>query len=64
MVLTIHDIYGRQVITLVDGSGNAGRHAVIWKGVNAAGMPVSSGIYFVKLEAGEYRQVRKLSLVR
>jgi flagellar hook assembly protein FlgD len=62
--LKIYDITGRLVQTLVDGVVEAGRHQTIWDGTNQHGVQVASGVYFYQLRAGEFKQVRKMSLVR
>ena len=48
--LTIHDVTGRSVRTLLDGTVGPGAHALAWDGRDAAGRRVASGIWFVRLE--------------
>jgi hypothetical protein len=62
--LKIYDITGQLVQTLVDGVVEAGRHQVVWDGTNQHGALVASGVYFYQLQAGEFKQVRRMSLVR
>jgi hypothetical protein len=62
--LTVHDIAGRLVATLVETVRPAGRYAHEWHAVGRAGRPLASGVYFVCLEAGEDRRSTKLVLVR
>lgn len=57
--LGVYNILGQRVALLVDGAMPAGRHAVTW---DAGTRP--SGVYFLRLEAGEYRTVRKVLLAR
>ena len=57
--LTIYDITGREVAALVNGHSSPGQHSVVW---DAEGL--SSGMYFVRLEAGDFMQTRKLLLVK
>jgi len=64
MNLKIYDIAGQLVQTLIDGVVEAGRHQVVWDGTNQHGVPVASGVYFYQLRAGEFKQVRKMSLLR
>ena len=47
--LTVYDILGTKVITLVNGYQNAGEYEVTWNGKNSYGTPMSSGIYFYKI---------------
>ena len=53
--LTVYDISGREVQSLVTGHLSPGQHSVVW---DADGMP--SGVYFVRLEAGGYTATQKL----
>jgi len=62
--LKIYDVAGQLVQTLVEGVVEAGRHQVVWDGTNQHGVLVASGVYFYQLRAGEFKQVRKMSLVR
>jgi hypothetical protein len=50
--LTLHDVSGRRVATLLDGEVPAGSHEVEWDGRGAEGRPVAPGVYFARLEAG------------
>jgi hypothetical protein len=62
--LTIYDILGRRVRTLVDGVRPAGEQLVTWNGRDEAGAVAASGIYFYRLEFNGRVQTRKLTLVR
>jgi photosystem II stability/assembly factor-like uncharacterized protein len=62
--LRIYDILGREVITLVNGMQFAGEHTIDWSGTNSAGQKVCSGIYFYRLQAGEYVETKKLVLLK
>ena len=55
---------GQIITTLLEKSMSAGRHTVQWDGVNQDDYPVSSGIYFARLQMGEQFKVIKLSLIR
>lgn len=57
--LTIHDLLGRTVATLVNGAKHAGSYSVRW---DASHLP--SGIYLYRMEAGGYSETKKLMLVR
>ncbi|GEM_PF-1521695 len=57
--LTVYNVQGKRVATLAAGERPAGCHRLIWQ---AAGMP--SGAYFLVLEAGEERSVKKCLLLR
>ena len=62
--LEIFDALGQKVQTLVAESLPAGTHQVLWGGYDASGQPVSSGVYFYRLQAGEHRQMRRMLLVK
>jgi len=49
---------------LVRDQFSAGEYSVVWDGRDSEGKDVSSGIYFYKLEAGEFQKVRKMILLR
>ena len=57
--LTVFDVTGREVRTLVEGMQEGGRHEVFFDG---AGLP--SGLYLVRMESGSYSAVRKLLLLK
>jgi|GEM_PF-4439449 len=62
--LAIYDLTGRKVRTLVDGEMAAGSYKVAWEGTDGRSRRVSPGIYFVRMEAGGFRQTRSVTLVR
>jgi len=57
--LSIFDILGRQVATLVNETLKPGEYQVIWDGSNNA-----SGLYFYRLRAGSYSETRKMVLLK
>jgi hypothetical protein len=61
--LTVYDILGREVRTLVSGQFAPGRHEALWDGRNERGARVPSGIYFYVLQAGPSRLVKRLVMV-
>jgi len=68
VTLTIHTANGTVVRTLVLGYQSAGIYesrsrAAYWDGKNTQGEPVSSGVYFYTLTAGDFTGTRKLSLI-
>lgn len=59
VILKVFDAYGREVAKLVEGRLPAGRHEVVLDA-----RPFSSGVYFYRLQAGEFSQTRRLTLVK
>ncbi|MGQ0722314.1 MAG: FG-GAP-like repeat-containing protein [Candidatus Eiseniibacteriota bacterium] len=64
VTLTVHDVRGRLVRTLVSGTVPGGRHSARWSGDDEGGRAASSGVYFVRLSAGERTVTRKVLLAR
>ena len=68
VTLTLFDVLGRKVRTLVTGRKNAGSHTVVWDGVDEAGQRVASGLYVARLLArnpgGTFVQSRQVVVVR
>ena len=62
--LSIYNILGEKVKTLVNGNLDAGNHTVTWDGKNESGSVVASGIYFYKLNAGDNVTIKKMSLLK
>jgi len=60
--LMIFNITGQLVKTLVDGEQTAGFKTIRWQGKDSNGRNVSSGIYFVRLDAGEQKFSRRIIL--
>ena len=62
--ITIYDMLGRQVKTLINQTQDAGYRSVIWDATNDYGKPVSAGIYLYQIQAGEYMQTKKMVLLK
>jgi hypothetical protein len=62
--LTIFDATGRAIKILANGFQIAGEHRASWDGHDQDGKHVSGGIYFYRLTAGKYSQIKKLTLLR
>ncbi len=62
--ITIYDLLGRNIIILANELFTAGRHTISWNGNNSAGVPVSSGTYFVLAKTADNKQVNKLLLLK
>jgi flagellar hook capping protein FlgD/cohesin domain-containing protein len=64
VVLDVYNIRGQRVVTLVDELKDAGKYTVNWDGRDASGRAVSSGVYFYRMQAGEFSSVRKMVILK
>ena len=64
VTLSVYNVAGQRVATLVSGTQQAGVHEVRWDSRDAAGVPVTSGIYFYRITAGSFQQTRKMTLLK
>ncbi len=62
--LTIFNLLGQPVRTLVTGEQPAGVHRVVWDGLDDRGRPVASGVYVYRLKAGRHGAVRRMVVLR
>jgi hypothetical protein len=62
--LIIYDILGREVTTLVNGVQEPGYKSITWHGTNAFGKNVGAGMYFYLIQAGDFRQAKKMVLLK
>jgi hypothetical protein len=64
VTLTVHNVNGQVVSTLVDEKLPAGPAIAVWDGTDAAGRSVASGIYFARLAANNESAFRKMTLLK
>ncbi|NIA28285.1 MAG: T9SS type A sorting domain-containing protein [Actinobacteria bacterium] len=62
--LDIINIQGEVVKTLVNGHQTASSYKVVWDGTDSRGHQVTSGLYFYKLQAGDFTQVRRMVFMK
>ena len=62
--LEIYNILGRRVATVTDGRYEAGLHKVTWDGRGDGGWDIASGVYFAKIEAGDFSSTKKVVVVK
>jgi len=62
--ITIYDMLGRELKTLINQTQDAGFKSVIWDATNDYGKPVSAGIYLYQIQAGEYISTKKMVLLK
>jgi hypothetical protein len=64
VTLTVFNLLGEEVTTLVSGVLPSGKHRAVWDGTNQGGHSVASGIYIYRLEAGSQMSSRKMLLIK
>jgi len=62
--IKVYNAMGQLVTTLVDGRVEPGRYAANWDGKNLAGERVSSGVYFYKMNAGNFNATKKMLILK
>jgi hypothetical protein len=62
--IAVYNSNGQLVKTLVSGVKEAGYHTVEWNGINNAGQPVDSGVYFYTIVAGDYTSTKRMVLLK
>jgi len=62
--ITIYDIMGRSIRSLVNSQQTAGYRSIQWNATNNLGEPLSAGMYIYRIQAGEFSQTRKMILLK
>ena len=62
--LKVYDALGREIRTLLNERKRAGRHSVVWDGKDTTGRQVTNGLYFFRLQTGQYVKVCKGILLK
>lgn len=64
VTISVYNIFGQLVTTLVNNEQSAGYYTIKWRGENDYGVRVSSGVYIYLIKAGDYIRSRKMILLR
>lgn len=64
VTIIIYDILGRKVHELISQNQLAGNYSIQWNGTDRQGNPVSTGIYFYQIQAGDFVQTKKMVLLK
>ncbi len=64
VALSIYNIKGQKVSTLINEQMQKGEHSVLWSGVDALNKPVSSGIYLYKIKVGNQESIKRMLLLK
>ena len=62
--LTIYNVLGQSIKNIQMNNTQAGRYSIIWNGTNNFGAKVSTGIYFYKIKAGKYSDIKKMVFMK
>ena len=64
VTLSVYNILGQKVRVLVDEYQSAGNKSVKWDGKDEQGQDVTSGVYFYRIQAGDFAQSKKMVLLK
>lgn len=62
--ISLYNIKGQKVATLVDENLPKGKHSIVWQGRDQRGTPVSSGVYLLRMQSADGVLSRKISLIK
>ena len=62
--ISVYNLMGQLVTTLVNEQRPQGAHSLRWNGTDHKGNVVPTGMYFIKMVAGSFEQLRKMALIR
>lgn len=60
----VFNVRGQHVKCLANQKMQAGEHTLVWNGTNQNGQPVSSGVYFYKLETDDHQEIRRMVMMK
>jgi hypothetical protein len=64
VTISIYNVLGQNVRTLIDEYQAAGNYTKVWNGHDDSGGEVASGIYFYRIKAGEFSDIKKMVLMK
>ena len=64
VTVIIYDVMGRKIKSLINTNQEAGYRSITWDATNDLGQPVSAGMYIYTIQAGEFRQTKKMVLLK
>jgi flagellar hook assembly protein FlgD len=62
--ITVYDMLGNVVNNLVNDYQTVGYKSVQWDATNNEGQPVSAGVYLYSIEAGDFRNTKKMIFLK
>jgi hypothetical protein len=64
VTIEIYNLLGQRVARLTDEEYSAGSHKVVWNGISSDGQPITSGIYFYRMETDDFVETKKMLLLK
>jgi len=64
VTLKVFDVLGQEVVTLVDEKQIAGAHKIHWDGRDRMNRLVTTGVYIIKIEAGDFVSTKKMVFLK
>ena len=64
VTISVYNLRGQKVADLVSDMHPAGYHNVMWNSMDMSGKPVSSGVYIYRIQADNFRAVKKMLLIK
>ena len=62
--ITIYDLMGKAIKNLINNHQTSGYKSIQWDATDSQGQPVSAGVYLYTIEAGDFRQTKKMILLK
>ena len=63
-IISIYNMMGKKIRTLLDRKMTAGSHSIVWNGKDNQGHLVGSGVYLLHMKAGDYSDTKQLLLIQ
>ncbi|UCE17116.1 MAG: T9SS type A sorting domain-containing protein [Gemmatimonadota bacterium] len=64
VTLTVYNVLGQEIRRLTDERQSGGFYQIVWDGKNEFGKDVSTGVYFYRLQAGGFKSVKKMMMLK
>ena len=64
VVISIYNVLGQEVKTIINKEQEYGYHSIIWDGIDNRGNQMSSGVYFARMNSEQFTQTKKMLLVK
>ena len=64
VTISIYDVMGRNIRTLINSNKQSGYHSIYWDAKNDIGEGVAAGMYIYTIQAGDFRATKKMVLLK